>query len=217
LLLGGRCARCRGRISLRYPLVELATGLISVNLWRVAAQQPGAWIIFLYYFSLVAALEVLALLDFETQYIDERIIIAAVIAWAFLQLALVYFGAAMPPALGGFLNGVLSWPPGPLGQLALAVLAAMPFLFLFTITLGRGMGLGDAKVAALMGLYLVPGDLVLSLLTTIALGGCVGLALLAVRRRFGQAIPYVPFLFLGTVATLFWGETITRTALILIR
>lgn len=164
----------------------------------------------------MAALEVLALLDLETQYIDERVIIAAVVAWVFLQVVLAVF-ALTPPALGGFLNSALTWPIGPLGQLALAVLAAVPFLLLFTITLGRGMGLGDAKVAALMGLYLVPGDLILSLFTTIALGGGVGLVLLIVRRRFGQAIPYVPFLFLGTIGALFWGATITRAALILIR
>jgi len=99
--------------------------------------------------------------------------------------------------------------PGSLPDRAIAAGAAGGFLLLVALAYPRGMGMGDVKLAAVMGLYLgravAPG-----LVIGFAAGALVGLALIArlgasARKR---AVPFGPFLALGGVIALWWGNAL---------
>jgi prepilin signal peptidase PulO-like enzyme (type II secretory pathway) len=85
--------------------------------------------------------------------------------------------------------------------------ASLFFLLLVLITKGKGMGLGDVKYGAFMGLLLGYPGIVVGLYTAFLTGALVGVILIiAKKRKFGQIIPFGPFLVLGTVVAMFWGN-----------
>jgi prepilin signal peptidase PulO-like enzyme (type II secretory pathway) len=84
------------------------------------------------------------------------------------------------------------------------------FLFLFLITQGKGMGFGDVKFAFLMGLILGFPDIIVSLYIAFLTGAIVGCILIVWRKKklVGTSIAFGPFLVLGTLLAMFWGELI---------
>jgi leader peptidase (prepilin peptidase)/N-methyltransferase len=83
-------------------------------------------------------------------------------------------------------------------------------LFLLIVILSRGgMGLGDVKMAALMGIMLGYPSVLVAIFLGIMAGGIVAIVLLAARKKGRkQAIPFGPFLALGTMLALIWGNAI---------
>jgi prepilin signal peptidase PulO-like enzyme (type II secretory pathway) len=83
------------------------------------------------------------------------------------------------------------------------------FLLLHLITRGKGMGFGDVKLAFLMGLALGPLRVILALYLAFLTGAFTGVILiLAKKKKFGEQIPFGPFLVGSTIAALFWGQEI---------
>ena len=194
LLLRGRCRACGERISVRYPLVELATGLafaaaVVVHLESEdgLATGPGAaglaaGLVF------IAALAAITLADLDLRLIPNRILIAAAL-----------IGAPL----------VVVADPGSAGERAIAIAAAGGGLILVAFAYPRGMGMGDAKLAALLGLYL--GRAVApALLVGFLAGAIVGIGLIlrhgAAARK--QAVPFGPFLAFGGTVGLLAGDAI---------
>jgi prepilin signal peptidase PulO-like enzyme (type II secretory pathway) len=96
-----------------------------------------------------------------------------------------------------------STPLSPANYLLSALGALLFFLFLVVITKGRGMGLGDVKFAFVMGLLLGYPGVVISLYIAFLTGAVVSVILiLRGRKRFGQTIPFGPFLVFGTLIVL---------------
>jgi leader peptidase (prepilin peptidase)/N-methyltransferase len=185
LLLRGRCRHCEERISIRYPLVELGTGLAFAATALVLHDDPAQLVLGLVF---VATLAAITLTDLELRLIPNRVLIVSALA-----------GVALAAALD----------PSSLPERALAAAGAGGLLFAVALAYPRGMGLGDVKLAAVMGLYL--GRAVApALLIAFAAGALVGLALIArdgaaARKR---AIPFGPFLALGGLAGLLVGDQI---------
>lgn len=183
LLLRGRARCCGERISPRYPLVELALGLLYaitvIALWGDAG-EVALGLVFL---TILAAV---TLTDLERRLIPNKILIVGA-------------GAAVLIAAAS--------DPGSLPERALAAAAAGGLLFVAALAYPRGMGLGDVKLAAVMGLFLgraVGPAIFVALLA----GSAVGLVLIArdgaaARKR---AIPFGPFLALGGVVGLLAGD-----------
>ncbi len=99
--------------------------------------------------------------------------------------------------------------PGDLVERGIAALAAGGFLFVVAVVYPRGMGMGDVKLVAMMGLYL--GRAVApAVLIGFAAGALVGLALIARQgaQARKQAVPFGPFLALGGILALWWGDSI---------
>jgi leader peptidase (prepilin peptidase)/N-methyltransferase len=183
LLLRGRCRHCGGRISPRYPLIELATGLAFAATVLVFRGEPAQLALGLVF---VATLGAITLTDLERRLIPNRILIVATIA-----------GVALAAVLD----------PSSLPERAVAAVAAGGLLFAVALAYPRGMGMGDVKLAAVMGLYL-GRSVAPALLIAFLAGSIVGLAIVArhgaeARKR---AIPFGPFLALGGLAGLLAGE-----------
>lgn len=186
LLLRGRCRHCGEPISSRYPLTELA----MAALWTATVLVLGTDDIGQLALGLVfcALLVVVTLTDLERRVIPNVVL------------------------LGGAVIGlgiVLATDPASLGTRAIAAAAAGGFLFLVALAYPRGMGMGDVKLAAVMGLYL--GHSVgPALVIGFASGALVGLALIAIRGASArkQAVPFGPFLALGGIVGLWFGNGI---------
>jgi len=186
LLLRGRCRDCGAPISWRYPLVEALTAALFLAVWLWFGASLA---------SLRAALFALIMVIVIFVDLDHRII----------PNALTYPGIA--------LGLLLAWGGGARGFLT-AVTAALGagLVFLAIAVLSRGgMGGGDIKLAALMGAFLGWPLIAAALFVSFMVGGIVGVALLATgRRRRKDPVPFGPFLAVGGLAALFWGERLIR-------
>lgn len=183
LLLRGRARCCGARISPRYPLTELALGLLFAATALVLAGEPAELALGL---VLVSTLVAVTLTDLERRVIPNKILLVA----ALLGVAIA---AATDPA--------------GLPERAIAAAAAGGLLFAAALAYPRGMGLGDVKLAAVMGLFL-GRDVAPAILVALLAGSLVGLAMIArhgaaARKR---AIPFGPFLALGGVVGLLAGD-----------
>ena len=90
-----------------------------------------------------------------------------------------------------------------------AFAGAFAFAVIIILTRGRGMGQGDIVLAFMMGMVLGLRSLLIALFLSFLGGAVVALVLVALRRKkFGQTIPFAPFLVLGFLVALFWGEQI---------
>jgi len=134
LRLGGKCASCKSPISKRYPLIELATGLLFAALsWRFGARPET-----LLWCGFGAALLALAAIDWDTTLLPDSI--NQPLLWAGLLAALLGFTLPLPEALTGALVGYL---------------ALWSVYWLFKLATGKeGMGYGDFKLLAALGAWL---------------------------------------------------------------
>ncbi|QCI10743.1 prepilin peptidase [Pseudomonas putida] len=185
--LRGRCASCHTRISPRYPLVEVATALLSgVVAWHFGASAAG-----LLALPLTWGLLALSLIDAEHQVLPDVLVLPML--W--LGLIANAFGTYVPlaDAVWGAVAGYLSlWT----------------VYWAFKLVTGKeGMGYGDFKLLAMIGAWggwqILPVTLVLSSLV----GALVGLCLLRLRgRALGTAIPFGPYLAIAGWIALLWGD-----------
>jgi leader peptidase (prepilin peptidase)/N-methyltransferase len=187
LWLRGRCADCSARISVRYPLVELAGGVIfGFAAWRWGLTPAGAaWAGF------GASLLVLALIDWDTTLLPDDLTLP--LTWAgLLASAMGWTGVNLPTALWGAVAG---------------------YLFLWTVyqtfrlfTGKEGMGYGDFKLLAALGAWfgwpvLIPLVLISSVLGAIA-GGLMKVSIGLVE---GQYVQFGPWLAVAGFVTMVTG------------
>lgn len=182
LLLGGQCRSCGERIPARYPLIELAVGIVFAATALVLRDDTAALVLGLVFVAVLAAV---TLTDLERRVIPNAILLVG---------ALIGTGI------------VVATDPASLPERAAAAAGAGGFLLLFAVLYPPGMGMGDVKLAAVMGLFL-GASIVPALFIGIALGALVGFGLML---RYGpearkHAVPFGPFLAIGGVAGLLAG------------
>jgi leader peptidase (prepilin peptidase) / N-methyltransferase len=185
LLLRGRARCCGARISPRYPLTELAVGLLFAASTLVEWDDPGLIAIDFVFVTMLAAI---TLTDLERRIIPNKILLVG----AILCLAI-----AAPTDPGGLLERVA------------AASAAGGLFFLVALAYPQGMGLGDVKLATTMGFFL--GSAVApAILTALLAGSAVGLALIASQGPAARkmAIPFGPFLAFGGIVGMLAGDTL---------
>jgi leader peptidase (prepilin peptidase)/N-methyltransferase len=186
-LLRGKCSACAAPIGLRYPLVELLTGLGFAYVMHL--HGPGwpalAWMGF------VAAVLALAFIDWDTTLLPDDITLP--LLWAgLLAAALGWSGLALDDALWGAVAGYLSlWS----------------IYWAFKLLTGKeGMGYGDFKLFAALGAWLGWQALIPILLLASVLGAVVGLAMkYSSGLREGGYVPFGPFLAFGALLALVLG------------
>jgi leader peptidase (prepilin peptidase) / N-methyltransferase len=183
LLLRGRARCCGARISPRYPLTELCVGLLFVATVLVYRDDAAEAVIGLVF---VATLAIVTLTDLEQRIIPNKVLIAG---------ALICLAIAAPT------------DPGSLPERAIAATAAGGVFFLVALAYPAGMGLGDVKLAATMGLFLCRA-VAPAILAALLLGSLFGLALIVRHGSEARkmAIPFGPFLALGSVIGLLAGD-----------
>ena len=192
LLLRGRCRQCGSRISARYPLVELLTGVLFAVLaayFGAVAQLPA----FLY---LAAVGVALALIDLDVQRLPDALTLPS------YPVGLVGLGAASVARHS-------SWPfvRGVIGMAAL-----FAFYFIIAFIAPRGMGFGDVKLSGVIGLYLAWlgwGQLAVGAFSAFLVGGLVGIGLILFAGGGRKTkVPFGPFMLIGALIGIFAGGPI---------
>jgi leader peptidase (prepilin peptidase)/N-methyltransferase len=187
LLLRGRCAGCKTKISLRYPLVEALTGLLFVWVWLAFGWQVATPL----YWVFVAALVVITFIDLDHQIIPDVISLPGIVVGFLAALAIPWL-----PWLDSLL-GIL------LGGGSLFLVAAV----YQRLTGQEGMGGGDVKLLAMIGAFLGWKAVLPVIFLGSLAGSLVGVPLMLIKRSGGKlAIPFGPFLALGAVICLLWGR-----------
>ncbi len=191
--LRGRCAACGARISLRYPVIELLTGLLSA----VVAWQLGPGAAGLAALGVTWCLIALAVIDLDHQLLPD--VITLPLLWAGLAYSLV-----------------LHAPDDPaFADLAASVAGAIAgYLSLWTLYHGfrlltgkEGMGYGDFKLFAALGAWLGWQMLPLIILLSAVSGAVVGIALIGLGRHGRQVpIPFGPYLAAAGFIAMLWGR-----------
>jgi len=206
LLLRGRCRDCNARISSRYPMIELLTGLVFAAValrfapWA-ALEQPSTAAIGpvaeTLAFAVLAAVGIaLAWIDLDTQRLPDVIVLPSYIVVG----ALLVTAAAVTGEWGALLRAAAG------AGFLFAAYFAMAFAY------PAGMGLGDVKLAGLVGLalgWLGWGELAVGGFGAFLLGGAFALVLVALgRAKRGSGIPFGPWMLLAAAVAVFAGEPI---------
>jgi leader peptidase (prepilin peptidase)/N-methyltransferase len=189
IVLRGRCASCGEKISVRYPLVELAGGVLAalcVWQWGVSV---SAFSVTLFCYLMV----VLALIDVDHRILPNVITIPGALvglALAFVDPRVEWFDAL----LGGFVGGGLLY------------FVAWAYLRLR----GReGMGMGDIKMMLTVGSFVGWQGALMTILIGSLLGSVIGIALIAISRKgWEYALPFGTFLAAAGIIVAFRGEQI---------
>ena len=190
LALRGRCAGCQKAISARYPLVELASGLLSAFVaWHFGYGWPCAAMLLLTW-----GLLAMSLIDADHQLLPDALVLP--LLW--LGLIVNHFGlfASLEDALWGAVAGYLSlWS----------------VYWLFKLLTGKeGMGYGDFKLLAMLGAWGGWQILPLTILLSSLVGAILGVILLRLRNAAGGTpIPFGPYLAIAGWIALLWGDQMT--------
>ena len=194
LFLRGKCASCKTSISLRYPIIELVTGVLSVAVICVlGANWAGLTALFLTW-MLIA----LTMIDFDTQLLPDNMTLPLI--W--LGLIVNAYGVFVPleTALWGAVAGYLSlWSVYHLFKL---------------ITGKEGMGFGDFKLLAALGAWMGWQLLPVIILLSSLVGAVVGITLIVTMGKDKNIpIPFGPYLAAAGWIALLWGNDITQAYL----
>ena len=187
LALRGKCASCAAAISLRYPLVELATGL----LFGWAGWQWGLSTTALAWCAFSAAIVALAMIDWDTTFLPDDITLP--LLWggliaAALKLTAITLTASLWGAVAGYV-------------------ALWSIYWAFKLITGKeGMGYGDFKLFAALGAWFGWQALVPIILMASVIGAIVGIAMkFSSGLREGGYIPFGPFLAGAGLTAMFFG------------
>lgn len=189
LLVGGWCRSCRTPISMRYPAIEAANGLLY---WFLAATRGASAATFVA-MGLATALLVLSLVDLEHHLLPDAI--------------------TLPGVVVGCLASLLRQPPGPLEA---ALSAAFGYLGMAAVARAaewyygeEALGQGDWKMIAMLGAFLGARPTLTALFLATAAGAVLGLLMIAVGRGSRRMrLPLGTFLGMGGLAVLLSGDAL---------
>jgi leader peptidase (prepilin peptidase) / N-methyltransferase len=187
LMLKGRCSQCKNPISIRYPLVELATGLLSLIVaWHFGFGSQAFAAVFLTW-----VLVALTCIDLDKMLLPDQ-----------MTLPLLWFGLLLSTG-DVFVSSFDSIIGAAAGYLSLWSL-----YWAFKLLTGKeGMGYGDFKLLAALGAFLGWQQLPIVILLSSFVGAVIGISMIVLKGRDkGQAIPFGPYLAIAGWLTLLYGD-----------
>lgn len=205
LVLRGRCRDCGEPISVRYPLVELLSGV----LWFAAGIRFGmtsqtAWAILLFYLLMI-----LAFIDLDTMRLPNALVAGLFVSGAVGAIFGQLTGVPAVPLVG---TGQGPWlapvPAALIGSLSSAAVALLIAVAYASVRRREGFGMGDVKLLAAIGMFLGPYGVAVLFVGSV-LGTVYGLV--ASRRHDGSLafrFPFGPFLALAAVLVALYGPAV---------
>jgi leader peptidase (prepilin peptidase)/N-methyltransferase len=195
IILRGKCRDCGGKISWRYPLVELITALLALLLFLKFSLSLN----FLIFFIFTAVLIVITFIDLDHQIIPDILTLPGIPIFFLAAIFLLDRPWNLPwlEALLGLLIGG-------------GILFTIAFVYEL-ISKREGMGGGDIKLLAMIGGFLGWKSLIFILLFSSFSGAIVGITAMIIKKQdMKYAVPFGPFLSAAAVAYLFWGDAFMR-------
>jgi len=200
IFLKGRCRYCKKEISIQYPLVEIATGLLFLlvlnfqfgNL-QFLILNPLVSINFLYLLIVSSLLVIIFIYDLKHYIIPDKVIYLLIGITFFYQL--IYNFQAVNSSFWSFFFSALG--------------AAGFFFLIWVFSKGKCMGFGDVNLAFLMGLFLGWPNILVALFSAFLIGAIIGIGLIILgKKKLKSQVPFGPFLITGTFIALFWGQNL---------
>jgi prepilin signal peptidase PulO-like enzyme (type II secretory pathway) len=204
-LLRGKCQHCRKPISPLYPVIELTNGLLwvavawmaqhHINLAGIGSLGWSGWELFYTAAALIlfSTLLLILVIDLQHYIIPDQAVITVILLAALISFTNLNLGH-------WHILDRLIWASG----------LGLFFYSLHYFTRGKGMGFGDVKLAFAIGLLLKQFSLV-AIFTSFLTGAIVGVALLILKqKKLKQPIPFGPFLVLGTVLGMIYGNQVIQ-------
>jgi len=189
IILQGRCRKCHNPISLRYPLVEFLMGLFSL----ILLLRYGISTLYVIYFAFFASLTLVSFIDLSHRIIPDVISLPGIVIG--LIISLLHPQMSIKDSLIGVL----------LGGGSLYAVASIYHL----VTKREGMGGGDVKLLAMIGAFIGWKGVLFTILCSSFIGSVVGVALMLVSSADSKyAVPFGPFLSLGAIIYVLWGEAL---------
>jgi prepilin signal peptidase PulO-like enzyme (type II secretory pathway) len=187
IIIRGRCRKCKKRISPTYPLMEIFFGLILIVVLRKFGISPYSINIYL----LISISIIITIIDFKILKIPNSLIVVFfILAISFVTIRIITVNIIITDHLYGFL-----------------------FMLLFFITIlllfPGSFGGGDIKYASVIGFITGLEQSILSLEISLITGSIIGIIfLIKSKRNLKTKIPFAPFLSLGYILSLFYGDKI---------
>ena len=188
LLLKGKCRYCGQSIPPQYPIVELATGLFYLALYLFYGLQPIAIV----YMLLCTLLIIISFIDLRERIIPDVLSVPFII----IGFAFSFFLRNINP-----LDSLLGILAGGGSLLLIAIVGSKLFK-------KEAMGGGDIKLAAMLGAFLGWQLTLLSLFLGFFLGSVIGVLIMVTSKNKNDVIPFGPFIALGAMISMFWGQAI---------
>lgn len=189
LMLGGKCRQCREAISFRYPMVEIISGLFAVAAVYKFGLTPEAIV----YYVFIACLLVITFIDIDHRIIPDMITLPGIPIFFLASFALpdmTYIDSLLGLLSGGGSLYLVAWTYQALAK-------------------KEGMGGGDIKLLAMMGVLIGWKGVLFTIFVSSLVGTLIGLAvMLYTRANMKLAVPFGPFLAVGAVSYIFFGNEI---------
>lgn len=184
LFLGGKCRYCHNKISIRYPLIELLTGMIFLFLFL---KFHVTYLLVLYLF-LASILIVIAFIDFDHQIIPTELVILGLLAG--IITIFIQQPVRLSDSFFGFLIGG-------------------GFFLLIALLSNGGMGGGDIKLMAMLGIWFGMKGILLIIFLSFVIGAIYSIPLLILKKsNRKKEIPFGPFIVIATFITIFYYKDI---------
>ncbi len=191
LFLRGKCSECSAHISLRYPAIELISGLTSVTAAWFYGFSAETFLIMILSWSLIC----LTMIDYEEQLLPDGITLP--ILW--LGIFCNYFDlfTDLESSVLGAIFGYLAF---------------WSVYILFKVATGKeGMGHGDFKLLSMLGAWLGWQMLPLVIILSSIVGALIGIALLVfTSHNKSKPIPFGPYIAIAGWIAIFWGNQLTE-------
>ncbi|MEN9582651.1 MAG: hypothetical protein RL641_605 [Candidatus Parcubacteria bacterium] len=195
---GGKCNKCRTPISLLYPAVEFAMGIIVLFLFsRFAFFLPyslGNFLYFTLFYALsFAIMLVIAGYDLRHKIVPNNLVYPLIVI-SFLGLFMTKFGA-------------VDFHPAALSAIVAGPLVALPLFILWAVSKGEWLGFGDVKLAVAIGFLLGMSRGFAALVMSFWIGAIIGIVILLMKGSMSarkMQIPFAPFLVAGTLIAFFF-------------
>ncbi|MCL5411281.1 MAG: prepilin peptidase [Patescibacteria group bacterium] len=219
--LKGRCRYCHFPISIQYPLVELATGVLFALIAAIYSSSMfslGDWMGIVFYLFSVSVFIVVFVYDLKYRLIPNKVIVPAILVAVVYQAVASVMSSRNCFGILALEDQLLKQVPhdkdcllsllAPFGvNLLPGISVGAFFLLIIWLTRGRGMGGGDVKLGVFIGLLTGWPNVLVSLYLSFILGAVVSLGLIAIgKKKFGETIPFGPFLSAGALLTIFYGR-----------
>lgn len=184
----GKCKYCGGKISLRYPIVELLTGVLFLfSVYKFGFSYSTIFVLLF-----VSILVAITFIDIDFQIIPDEFNVMGVI----IGFGHAFFNKSFLSSLYGMIIGVLFF-----------VIIAYIGLFVFK---KESIGGGDIKLAGALGAFL-GWEILLSIFLSFAIGGILAIFLILSRiKKKSEYIPFGPAMVLGGLISIFFGDEIIR-------
>jgi leader peptidase (prepilin peptidase) / N-methyltransferase len=184
LVLRGRCRNCKVSISYKTFIIEILTGLLFVLNYFFFGLSIQTIIGIIFSSVLIAV----SFIDIDLRIIPNVIVIPFTVVGLALNI---------------YLNPIKWWMP-----LAFSA-GAFTFMLIINLIYPKGMGMGDVKLSLMVGAFLVK-SVIAGLFLGFLVGAIFGIAVIIKKRKMRQSIPFGPFISIGSITALFWGDNILK-------